>query len=68
MANGGHQTSQSGFTGDDEGAIFSLLKQGVFLIKTNSALGGLSSVAFEAILSEDRPDAVFKEGVSILSG
>ena len=68
VANGGHQSSQAGFTCDDEGATFSFLKQGLLLIKTNSALGGLSPVAFEAILSEDRPDAVFKEGFSFLSG
>ena len=44
------------------------MKQGILLIKTNSALGGLSPVAFEAIPGQDRPDAVFKKSFGFLSG
>ena len=57
-----------GFSRYDDRALFALFKQGVSAVKTNPPLNGLSPVAFIAILSEDRPDAVFKEGVGILSG
>jgi hypothetical protein len=67
MANGGYQSTLPGFSRHDNRPFFALVNEGFSAIEADAAFAALASVAFEAVLGEDRSDPVFEKGV-ILPG